>query len=298
MACLPACCLTWSAVDVGIAVAALTPVDRHAASGAPDTSASTPPPTFHVSRLSKVYEARSGPIHALDAIDLDIPQRSFVSIVGASGCGKSTLLKIFAGLETASDGVVLRGGRELEGASREVGIAFQDHVLFPWLTVLENVLLPADVFGLPKPQSRERALALLEVAGLADFADRKPGDLSGGMKQRAALCRALVTDPQVLLLDEPFGALDALTREELSLELLRIWEQTRKTAVFITHDIDEAVMLSDTVVVMSPRPGRIVEVIAIDLPRPRGPDTSEQLEFRRLTRHIRDLIFAPRRAKP
>ncbi len=264
------------------------------ASGASADAPARPTPTFQVSRLSKVYASSTGPVKALDGIDLEIPARSFVSIVGASGCGKSTLLKIFAGLEDTTEGVALRDGRELDGPSRDVGIAFQEHVLFPWLTIQENVLLPTEIYELPAQESLERARRLLDVAGLRDFAARKPGDLSGGMKQRAALCRALVTDPKVLLLDEPFGALDALTREELSLELLRIWEETRKTAVLITHDIDEAVMLSDTVVVMSPRPGRIVEVIPVDLPRPRGPETGDLPRFHELTRRIRKLIFAPK----
>ncbi|MDB5941981.1 MAG: transporter related protein [Ramlibacter sp.] len=251
-------------------------------------------PTFHVSHLSKTYQTREGPVRALDDISLDIPQGGFVAIVGASGCGKSTLLKILAGLEAASEGTVLRDGRELSGPSREVGIAFQEHVLFPWLTVLQNVMLPAQLYGLPKEEGLQRARSLTAMAGLGGFEHRKPQDLSGGMKQRAALCRALLADPQVLLLDEPFGALDALTREELSLELLRLWEETRKTALLITHDINEAVMLSDTVVVMSPRPGRIVETITIDLPRPRGPHTELHPRFRELTHHIRGLIFARR----
>jgi NitT/TauT family transport system ATP-binding protein len=246
---------------------------------------------FSVRGLCKIYATKKGPIEALAGIDLDIPAGGFVSIVGASGCGKSTLLKILAGLEAPSAGAISRDGLPLDGASRDVGVAFQDHVLFPWLSVLENVMLPADIFGLPRAQAIGRAHELLAMSGLAGFETHKPEDLSGGMKQRAALCRALLTDPKVLLLDEPFGALDALTREELSLELLRIWEATRKTALLITHDINEAVLLSDTVVVMSPRPGRIVEIIPIDLPRPRGLDTALRPRFHELTHHIRELIF-------
>lgn len=251
------------------------------------------PATFSVRGLQKHYETEHGSIHALDNIDLDLPTGSFTAIVGASGCGKSSLLKILSGLEEASAGMVLRGGEPITGPSRDVGIAFQEHVLFPWLTILENVMLPADVYGLAHQESMERAHSLLEMSGLSGFENRKPHNLSGGMKQRAALCRALLTDPKVLLLDEPFGALDALTREELSLELLRIWERTHKTALLITHDINEAVMLSDTVVVMSPRPGRIVEIVPIDLPRPRGPQTDLLPRYRELTHHIRELIFAP-----
>lgn len=244
--------------------------------------------------LRKVYRTPSGPIEALAPVDLDIPTGGFVSVVGASGCGKSTLLKIFAGLESATSGTVTRNGQPLSGPNRDVGIVFQEHVLFPWLSVLENVMLPAELYGLPQGQSLERARALLRMAGLGDFEARRPGDLSGGMKQRAAICRALLADPEVLLLDEPFGALDALTREELSLELLRIWESTGKTALLITHDINEAVMLSDTVVVMTPRPGRILEIVPIDLPRPRGPDTELLPQYHRLTHHIRRLIFSQR----
>ncbi|MEM5329262.1 ABC transporter ATP-binding protein [Paraburkholderia sp. JHI2823] len=247
-----------------------------------------------MSHLSKIYDTDAGQVHALDDVSLDIPQGTFVTIVGASGCGKSSLLKILAGLELATDGIALRYDRELDGPSRDVGIAFQEHVLFPWLTVLENVMLPADIYQLPRQEANGRAQALLEMSGLKGFENRKPHNLSGGMKQRAALCRALLTDPEVLLLDEPFGALDALTREELSLELLRIWEATRKTALLITHDINEAVMLSDTIVVMSRRPGRIVEIIPVDLPRPRGPQSELHPRFREIAHHIRELIFARR----
>ena len=264
-----------------------------------DPSLLAPPttqtPIFHVSRVSKTYETASGTTLALTGIDLDIPPGSFVSIVGASGCGKSTLLKILAGLEDATEGVVLREGRELDGPSRDVSIGFQEHVLFPWLTIEQNVMLPTEIYGMPPEASRQRVQELLRMSGLADFAQRKPAELSGGMKMRAALCRALSTDPRVLLLDEPFGALDALTREELSLELLRMWEKARKTALLITHDIDEAVLLSDTVVVMSPRPGRIVEIIPIDLPRPRNEETAALPRFTQLTQHIRKLIFSPRK---
>ena len=247
--------------------------------------------TFSVRHLHKHYHTDSGAIHALDDINLDLETGGFVSIVGGSGCGKSTLLKILAGLEAPSQGEVLRDGKAVHGPSRDVGIAFQEHLLFPWLSVLDNVMLPADIYRLPRKESLERAHALLNMSGLEGFAERKPHNLSGGMKQRAALCSALLPDSQVLLLDEPFGALDALTREELSLELLRIWEATRKTALLITHDINEAVMLSDKVVVMSPRPGRIVEIIDVDLPRPRGPHTELLPRYRELTHHIRERIF-------
>jgi len=186
---------------------------------------------------------------------------------------------------------MVRYGTPLDAPSHEVGIVFQEHVLFPWNTVLENVLLPADVLALPKAAARERALRLLEMTGLTAFANHRPQMLSGGMRQRAALCRALLADPRLLLLDEPFGALDALTREELSLELSGLWQDLGRTAFLITHDIEEAILLSDRVLVMSPRPGRIRADIEVDLPRPRNADTPRLPRFQELKQEIRDIIF-------
>jgi NitT/TauT family transport system ATP-binding protein len=173
---------------------------------------------------------------------------------------------------------------------------FQEHVLFPWISVLENVLLPADVLALPKTSSCERALRLLEMTGLKDFADLRPQMLSGGMKQRAAFCRAMLSDPRLLLLDEPFGALDALTREELSLELSRLWQDLGRTALLITHDIEEAILLGDRILVMSERPGRIRADIQVDLPRPRNADTAGLPRFQELKQQVRDIIFNRARA--
>lgn len=241
--------------------------------------------------VSKIYRHGGVETHALGPIDLKIQPGTFVSVVGPSGCGKSTLLRLVAGLEPASGGRIERGGVLLEGPSREVGIVFQDHVLFPWASILENVLLPADVLGLPKGPARERALHLLEMTGLKDFAAAKPQMLSGGMKQRAAFCRALLADPKMLLLDEPFGALDALTREELSLELSRLWQELGRTALLITHDIEEAILLGDRVILISPRPGRIRADIAIDLPRPRDVRTAQHPRFIEIKQQVRDLIF-------
>ncbi|WP_040771845.1 ABC transporter ATP-binding protein, partial [Rhodopseudomonas sp. B29] len=197
-----------------------------------------------------------------------------------------------AGLEPASSGDMKRYGQPLREPSYEVGIVFQDHVLFPWATILDNVLLSADILHLDKEQSRKRAWQLLEMTGLKDFALHRPQMLSGGMKQRAAFCRALLSDPRFLLLDEPFGALDALTREELSLELSRLWAEFGRTAFMITHDIEEAILLGDRVLVMSARPGHIIADIKVDLPRPRSVATAALPRFQAIKQQVRELIFA------
>ncbi len=246
-----------------------------------------------LSGITKVFGSGNEAVHALGPLDLAVEAGSFVSVVGPSGCGKSTLLRLIAGLDSPSEGRMLRYGAILDGPSRDVGIVFQDHVLFPWATILENVMLPADVFSLPKAAARGRALRLLEMTGLKDFASHKPHMLSGGMKQRAAFCRALLADPQMLLLDEPFGALDALTREELSLELSRLWQDLGRTALLITHDIEEAILLGDRIIVMSKRPGRIRLDIPIDLPRPRDVNTAKLPRFVEIKQLARGLIFTP-----
>jgi NitT/TauT family transport system ATP-binding protein len=249
-------------------------------------------PAIELVGVSKVYGSGTDTVHAVSPIDLKIESGSFVSVVGPSGCGKSTLLRLMAGLEQPTTGKLWRYGNPLDGPSPEIGIVFQDHVLFPWASVLDNVLLPADVLGLPKAAARERAFWLLQLTGLKDFADKRPHMLSGGMKQRAAFCRALLADPQMLLLDEPFGALDALTREELSLELSRLWEELGRTALLITHDIDEAILLGDRVVVLSSRPGRIRLDVPVDLPRPRDVNTEKHPRFVEITQRARQLLFS------
>ena len=252
-----------------------------------DSSASA----IELQGVFKSFGAGADTVHALGPLDLEVATGSFVSVVGPSGCGKSTLLRLIAGLERPTQGRLQRHGKPLTGPSRTVGIVFQDHVLFPWASVLENVMLPAEVLSLPKQAARERAHWLLELTGLKDFAHRRPDVLSGGMKQRAAFCRALLSDPQLLLLDEPFAALDALTREELSLELSRLWQELGRTALLITHSIDEAILLGDRVVVLSRRPGRILLDIPVDLPRPRDVNTEKLARFLEVRQTARALLL-------
>lgn len=248
---------------------------------------------IRIERLTKVYRTRDGgSVHALDDISLSIRENEFISVVGPSGCGKTTLLKILAGLVPISSGEVLLAGRAIQGPRRDVGIVFQDAVLLAWRTVLKNVLLPIEVQGLDPEVYTARALDLLELVGLKGFERRYPNELSGGMQQRAAICRALVHDPAILLMDEPFGALDALTRERMNVELLRIWEERKKTVFFITHSIPEAVFLGDRVVVMTPRPGRVAAVLPVDLPRPRGLEVLASPELGALAGRIRALLEA------
>jgi len=223
-----------------------------------------------VRSLAKFYGKAPETVRALEAIEFDIGEGEFVAIVGPSGCGKTTLLKILAGLIPASSGTALLRGTPILGPRRDIGMVFQAPVLFPWRTVLDNVLLPADVQRLDRGHLRAVALDLLRLVGLEGFERRYPWELSGGMQQRVAIVRALIHDPAMLLMDEPFGALDAMTREQMNLELQRIWLERRKTVVFITHSIPEAVFLADRVLVMTPRPGRIAEAIVIDIARPRS----------------------------
>jgi NitT/TauT family transport system ATP-binding protein len=216
-----------------------------------------------------------------------------VTLVGRSGCGKSTLLRILAGLISPSSGGVTIAGRPVSGPRRDVSLVFQRSALMPWRNVIENVLLPVEILGLSKREYRPVAADLLALVGLQGFERRRPYELSGGMHQRVALCRALIQDPKVLLMDEPFAALDALTREELSLELQRVWSERQKTIVFVTHSIQEAVLLADRVIAMSPRPGRIVRTIEVDLPRPRSLGSSgDTEELARASAEVHDVLFA------
>jgi len=244
-------------------------------------------PYVALGRVGKTYASQRGPVAALVDIDLDIRPREFVSVVGPSGCGKSTLLKLVAGLEDVSSGTIAIGGKPLQGTPDRLGVVFQRDVLLDWRTILDNVLLSIEFTRRPTADERARARALLNRFGLGGFEHRYPWELSGGMRQRASICRALLSDPDLLLMDEPFGALDAMTRDDLNLELAQIWQDTQKTLLFITHSIAEAVFLSDRVVMMSKAPGAIVDVITIDLPRPRLLAVRDTPEFAAYVHRIR-----------
>ncbi|WP_175640432.1 ABC transporter ATP-binding protein [Metabacillus schmidteae] len=243
--------------------------------------------TLFIEGVNKVYETQSGTTHALENINLTIREGEFVSIIGPSGCGKSTLLKILANLEKPSSGEI----KWEEKSSRDqIGFVFQDSTLLPWKNVLDNSLFPLKVKKMDTRENLERVEYLLKMAGLDSFKKAYPNELSGGMKQRVSIVRSLSFDPKVLLMDEPFGALDAMTRDKMNIELQRIWNETKKTVLFITHSINEAVFLSDRVVVMSPRPGRIDKVFTIDLKRPRTVDVRETLEFVKYVKEIREVL--------
>jgi NitT/TauT family transport system ATP-binding protein len=244
-----------------------------------------------VRRLSKSYGSGPDAIVALKDIDFAVADGQFMSIVGPSGCGKSTLLKILAGL-IPSDGEAMLNGTPIEGPRQDIGMVFQSPVLFPWRSVLANVLLPVDVQRLGREKMTQRALDLIALVGLNGFEKRYPWELSGGMQQRVALVRALIHDPALLLMDEPFGALDALTREAMNVELQRIWLERRKTVLFVTHSTTEAVFLADRVLVMTARPGRIGDLLDIDLPRPRTLDVMTTEAFGAYVRRIRGALSA------
>ena len=236
-------------------------------------------------------KSKSG-TRALEAIDLTVHEGEFLAIVGPSGCGKSTLLRMVAGLHPATSGTVRVAGLTVAAPQTGLGIVFQSPVLLDWRTALDNVLIQVELRGLDPRGYRERAIKLLRNVGLADFIDAYPAELSGGMRQRVAIVRALIHDAPLLLMDEPFGALDALTREQMRVDLEALWLATRKTVVFITHSIDEAVLLADRVVVMSPRPGRIERTIVIDLARPRGLEARRAPEFLDAAQMITDIFLA------
>ncbi len=249
-------------------------------------------PFLEVRAVTRRFQARDGAVTALDGVAFDVRAGEFVSLVGPSGCGKSTLAMIVAGLLPASGGQVIIDGRAVERPQTDLGIVFQNPVLLAWRTALDNVLLQLEMRGQPTAPHRERARALLASVGLDGFAERYPHELSGGMRQRVSICRALVHDPPLLLMDEPFGALDALTRDQMVLDLQHLWARGRKTVLFITHSITEAVLLSDRVLVMTPRPGTIDAVVAVDLPRPRRLAIREDPRFGAYTRAIHDRFLA------
>src|SRR6266516_4421314 len=242
--------------------------------------------------VSKVYATQDGPVRALDGISVRARRGEFLSVLGPSGCGKSTLLMIAAGLIRPSSGAVIFDGRPVDRARTDIGIVFQSPVLLEWRTALGNVMLQAEAKKLESRAARRRARELRGAVGLSGFEDKYPHELSGGMRQRVSLCRALIHNPNQLLMDEPFGALDALTRDQLVLDLQQIWNERRMTVLFVTHSVPEAVFLSDRVMVMTPRPGRVDRMIDIELPRPRTLAMRETPEFASYVREILDLFLA------
>jgi NitT/TauT family transport system ATP-binding protein len=241
--------------------------------------------------VSMVFKTRTGELRALDDVTIEIPDSHFACIVGASGCGKSTLLNIMAGLVRPTAGTIEVGGEPIEGPGADRGMVFQSYTLYPWLRVRENVEFGPSLKGVAKEERRRISGQLIEEMGLTEFAGAYPKELSGGMKQRVAIARALANEPKVLLMDEPFGALDALTRASAQRFLTGVWEQHRRTIAFVTHDIDEAIYLGDTVFVMSRRPGRIQEIVEVDIPRPRSLEDIGTARFAELKHHILSLIF-------
>lgn len=253
-----------------------------------DTTIATPTPLLQVQQVSKSFSQNDGALHALETISFGVAAGEVVALVGPSGSGKSTLLRLIAGLTESDSGVIRLDGEPVAGPHPAVGMVFQRTNLMPWRTVLDNVLLPAEVArGRVKDEDRQRAVRLLKLVNLVGFEGAYPRQLSGGMAQRAVLARALFQSPRLLLLDEPFGALDALTRERMNVELLRLQEMAQQTIVTVTHSINEAVFLADRVIVLSDRPGRVVAEISIGLPRPRTLDLMGSEGFARLTGEVR-----------
>jgi NitT/TauT family transport system ATP-binding protein len=243
-------------------------------------------PVLRIKAVRKLYRE----LEAIRNVSLDVAACEFVSVLGPSGCGKSTLLMMVAGLIDKTDGEILINGTPVTGPRPEVGVVFQQPVLLPWRTVLDNVLFPIELLRLPRAKYVQRAMELLAMAKIDDFAHRLPRQLSGGMRQRASICRALIHDPSILLMDEPFSALDAITRDEMGVELLRIWQANRKTVIFVTHSIREAAFLSDRVLVMGCRPATIIEEMVIDLPRPRHLAMMEDESFNQYVRKLRRAV--------
>jgi NitT/TauT family transport system ATP-binding protein len=248
-------------------------------------------PYIRLQNVAKAYDTKDGVVQACADIDLEVRQSEFVAIVGPSGCGKTTILKMVAGLIPHTGGTITVGGQRVDRPQTDVGIVFQDSIMLDWRNVLGNVMLQIEIRRMDRAKYEPVARHLLQATGLQGFEQKKPYELSGGMRQRVSICRALVHDPPLLLMDEPFGALDALTREQISMDIQRVWMEKRKTALHITHSIPEAVLLADRVVVMSPRPGRIVEILNIDLPRPRRLDRLPP-KFHDYSGRIRDIFKA------
>lgn len=239
----------------------------------------------------KIYKAKDGDVVALNGVNLDIYDNEFVTVVGPSGCGKSTLMNIIAGLDTPTSGEVLMDGEAIDGTSADKGVIFQAYALFPWLTVLENVRFGLDMKKVPLEEGNKIAMKYIRNVELEDFANSYPKKLSGGMKQRVAIARAYANNPSILLMDEPFGAVDAQTRTQLQSELLKIWEEENKTCFFITHDVEEAVLLGQRVVIMSARPGRIKDIVDVDIPFPRDQETRMSPEFIEVKNKVWDQVY-------
>lgn len=239
-----------------------------------------------IDHVEKIYDGRKGRMVALNGVDLDIMENEFICVVGPSGCGKSTLLNIIAGLLEPTSGAVYVDGKKVEGTGIERGVVFQQYALFPWMTVLKNVMFGLKLKGMKDDEAREVAMKYIKMVQLEDFVDAYPKELSGGMKQRVAIARAYAVQPEVLLMDEPFGALDAQTRTQLQSELIKTWQEEKKTCFFITHDVEEAVILATKVIIMSARPGRIKKIVDINLPYPRIQEMKMELPFLDLKTYI------------
>ena len=244
-----------------------------------------------IDNVKKIYNSRNGEMIALNGVNLDIAENEFICVVGPSGCGKSTLLNIIAGLLEPTSGAVYCDGNKVVGTGTERGVVFQQYALFPWMTVKKNVMFGLKLQGIKGKEAEERALKYIKMVQLEDFLDHYPKELSGGMKQRVAIARAYAVNPSVLLMDEPFGALDAQTRTQLQSELLETWEKEQKTCFFITHDVDEAIILAQKVIIMSARPGRIKEIVDINIPYPRTQETKMSPEFLELKNHIWGQVY-------
>lgn len=258
---------------------------------------SSPEVAIRVHDVRKVYGSGKSAVEAVRLASFSVQKGEFVSILGPSGCGKSTLLMIVAGLEDATSGGAYLNGREVQAASADVGLIFQEPTLLPWKTTLENIVFPIRLLGKPIEPYLDRARQLMDAVGLHGFAESRPRQLSGGMRQRAAICRALINDAPVLLMDEPFSALDAITRDEMNELLLQLWQQMDKTALFITHSIREAVFLSDRIIVMGARPSRIVANIRVPFQRPRDASIQNEPSFGDLCRELKAMIYPGGREK-
>ena len=254
-------------------------------------SAVNNPVKVHIDHVVKKFNGRNGEMVALNGVDLDIHENEFVCVVGPSGCGKSTLLNIIGGLESPTEGQVLVDGKPVQGPGPDRGIVFQQYALFPWLTVEKNVQFGLKLQGKSNEEAEEIARKYLKMVDLEGFAKSYPKELSGGMKQRVAIARAYAVNPKVLLMDEPFGALDAQTRTQLQQELLNTWEKEQKTCFFITHDVEEAIILAQRVVIMCARPGRVKDIVDIDIPYPRDQETKMSPRFLELKNHIWSQVY-------